>query len=224
MAFRGYCGNLPINNKRLTHTQEWKMPKKNLNNKTSLNRLFTALALFLLFGSAGYAADYKVDTSGKHAFIQFKVSHLGFSYVLGDFPDFGGSFSYDTEEPNASKVEINIDTTTVDTRHAKRNVHIRGEDFLNVKKFPTATFTSTSYAEEGGGSGVLTGDLTMHGVTRPVSIQLTKIGEGKDPWGSYRAGFEGTTTLTMADFGIDYNLGPSSRDVEIYFSIEGVRQ
>ncbi len=170
------------------------------------------------------AADYKIDDGGKHAFIQFKVSHLGYSFVLGDFPDFSGSFFYDSENPNASKVDVSIDTTTVDTRHAKRNVHIRGSDFLDVKKFPKASFVSTSYEESGGGNGTLNGDLTLHGVTRPVSIEITKIGEGKDPWGGYRAGFEGSTTLTMADFGIDYNLGPASRTAEIYLSIEGIKQ
>ena len=70
----------------------------------------------------------------------------------------------------------------------------------------------------------MTGDLTLRGVTREVRIEMSRIGEGKDPWGKYRAGFEGTTIITMADFGIDYNLGPASRTAEIYFSIEGIRQ
>ena len=170
-----------------------------------------------------FAADYDIDSAGKHAFIQFKVSHLGYSYVVGDFPDFTGTFSYDTDDANSSAVSVNIDTTTVDTRHAKRNIHIRGSDFLDVKKFPTATFVSTSY-QEAAGKGTLTGDLTLHGVTKSIDIAVTKVGEGKDPWGGYRAGFEGTTTITMADFGIDYNLGPASRTVEIYLSIEGVRK
>jgi len=187
-------------------------------------RLLGALATVLLLTPGAYAAEYDIDTSGKHAFIQFKVSHLGFSYVLGDFPDFDGNFSYDPENPNASAAELTIDTTTVDTRHAKRNVHIRSEDFLDVKKFPTATFISTSYEEQGGGSGVLNGDLTMRGVSRPISIQVSKIGEGEDPWGGYRAGFEGSVTLSMEDYGIEYNLGPTSRTVEIYFSIEGLRR
>lgn len=183
----------------------------------------TVLAFSLLLPLA-YAAEYEIDTSGKHAFIQFKVSHLGYSFVLGDFPDFKGSFRYDPDDPSASSVEVEIDTTTVDTRHAERNVHIRGRNFLNVKKHPTAKFVSTRYEESGGSNGILSGDLTLHGVTRPVSIELTRIGEGKDPWGGYRAGFEGTTTITMADFGMNYNLGPASRTANIYFSIEGVRK
>lgn len=180
----------------------------------------TAIALL----PAAHGAEYEIDTSGKHAFIQFKVSHLGYSYVLGDFPDFEGSFSYNADDPAASSVDVKIDTTTVDTRHAERNLSVRGSNFLDVKKFPTATFTSTSYEETGGGEGILNGDLTIRGVTRPISIELKKIGEGKDPWGGYRAGFEGNTTITMADFGITYNLGPASRTVDIYLSIEGIRQ
>lgn len=194
---------------------------KKFNSGLALATAFTAV---LSLSQPVVAADYAVDTGGKHAFIQFKVSHLGYSYVVGEFPDFDGSFFYDPDNPAASKVSLEIDTTTVDTRHAKRNVHVRGSDFLNVKKFPTAKFESTGYEETGGGSGVLTGDLTLHGVTRPVSVEMTRIGEGKDPWGGYRAGFEGNAVIAMADFGIDYNLGPASRDASIYFSIEGIRK
>lgn len=189
-----------------------------LNNMAAL-----VLAANVLMPVA-HSAEYEIDTSGKHAFIQFKVSHLGYSFVLGDFPDFEGSFSYDADDPAASRVYVEIDTTTLDTRHAERNLSVRGSNFLDVKKFPVATFTSTSYEDTGGGEGILNGDLTMRGVTRPISIELKKIGEGKDPWGGYRAGFEGNATITMADFGITYNLGPASRTVDIYLSIEGIRQ
>ncbi len=192
--------------------------------KTRTRQLIGGICAGLLLTGSVNAADYEIDEAGKHAFIQFKVSHLGYSYLLGDFPDFSGTFTYDSDNPNASSVNVEIDTTTVDTRHAKRNVHIRGSDFLDVSEFPTATFASTSYQENGGGSGILTGDLTLHGVTKSVEIAVNKIGEGKDPWGGYRAGFEGTTTITMADFGIDYNLGPASRTVDLYLSVEGIRQ
>ncbi len=182
-----------------------------------------ALALSLA-AQPGLAADYKMDIKGKHAFIRFKVSHLGFSYVLGEFPDFTGRFSWDADDPSVASVEVDIDTTTLETHHAKRNVHLRGRDFLHVRKYPTARFVSTGYEETGRGEGLLTGDLTLRGVTLPVTLEMRRIGEGKDPWGTYRAGFEGTTTITMADFGIDYNLGPASRTAEIYFTIEGIRQ
>jgi len=192
--------------------------------KNSLFRSLSIASAFVLATTGVNAAEYTVDAGGKHAFIQFKVSHLGYSYVVGDFPDFTGDFTYDPENPGASKIDISIDTTSVDTRHAKRNVHIRGSDFLDVKKYPKASFVSTSYEESGNGAAVLKGDLTLHGVTKPVSLEVTKIGEGKDPWGGYRAGFEGNTTITMSDFGIDYDLGEASRTAEIYVTIEGIKK
>ncbi len=195
--------------------------------KNSFFRSLSIASAFVLATSAttaANAAEYTVDSSGKHAFIQFKVSHLGYSFVVGDFPDFTGDFTYDSENPSASKINIDIDTTSVDTRHAKRNVHIRGTDFLDVKKYPKASFVSTSYEESGNGAAVLNGDLTLHGVTKPVSLEVTKIGEGKDPWGGYRAGFEGNTTITMSDFGIDYDLGEASRTVDIYVTVEGIKK
>ena len=194
-------------------------------NKRFLRSLSLVSAFLIATATAtsSTAAEYKIDDGGKHAFIQFKVNHLGYSYLLGDFPDFTGSFTYDAENPGASKVDVSIDTASVDTRHAKRNVHIRSADFLDVKKYPKASFVSTSYEESGNGSAVLNGDLTLHGVTKPVALEVTKIGEGKDPWGNYRAGFEGSTTITMSDFGMNYDLGEASRTVEIYVSIEGIQ-
>jgi len=194
-------------------------------NKRFLRSLSLVSAFLIATATAtsSTAAEYKIDDGGKHAFIQFKVNHLGYSYLLGDFPDFTGSFTYDAENPGASKVDVSIDTASVDTRHAKRNVHIRSADFLDVKKYPKASFVSTSYEESGNGNAVLNGDLTLHGVTKPVALEVTKIGEGKDPWGNYRAGFEGSTTITMSDFGMNYDLGEASRTVEIYVSIEGIQ-
>lgn len=195
-----------------------------INNTVSrLTLVATFSAAMSLFQLAS-AAEYAIDTSGKHAFIQFKVSHLGYSYVLGEFPDFDGVFTYDADNPGTASVKLEIDTTTVDTRHPKRNVHIRGEDFLNVKKFPTAHFVSTGYQPTDADNGSLTGDLNLHGVTKSISIELTRTGAGKDPWGGYRAGFEGKTSFAMADFGIDYDLGAVARVVYIYFTIEGIRQ
>ncbi len=128
-----------------------------------------------------HAEQYVIDDKGKHAFIQFKVSHLGYSYVIGTFPDFEGSINYDAANLSEASVKIDIDTTTVDSSHADRNKHIRSGDFLDVGNFPTATFVSTSYAEQSDGTGTLVGDLTLHGVTKPVEIKTNKIGEGKDP-------------------------------------------
>ncbi len=170
------------------------------------------------------AADYVIDTKGAHAFIQFKIKHLGYSWLIGRFNKFDGQFSYDEKNPNASKIEVNIDPASIDSNHAERDKHLRSKDFLDVDKFPTAKFVSTSYKATGKNKGVLKGKLTLHGVTKTISIDVDHIGQGKDPWGGYRAGFAGNTTLTLKDFGINYDLGPASRTVDMFLSIEGIRK
>ncbi len=169
------------------------------------------------------ADDYVIDSAGAHASINFKINHLGYSWLTGRFNDFSGNFSYDPYQPEASKVMVEINTASLDSNHAERDKHLRSDDFLSTDKFPTASFTSTDVAVVGEGMS-LTGDLTLHGVTKPVVIEVEKIGAGQDPWGGYRVGFAGTTTIALKDFGIDYNLGPASTHAELELHIEGIRQ
>ena len=168
-----------------------------------------------------YAADFLVDQS--HAFIQFRISHLGYSVVVGRFDRFSGKFSWDKENPQASVITVEVETASVDTNWAERDKHLRSPDFLDVEKFPTATFKSTGYAGDASG-GKLEGMLTLHGVTKPVTLDVTAVGEGPDPWGGYRAGFKASTTLRRADFGIDYQLGPTAETMDFDLFVEGIRQ
>lgn len=190
-----------------------------------LKKTLTALALgsVLLAGQA-MAADYVIDKQGQHAFVNFKISHLGYSWLWGTFKDFDGTFSFDAAKPEASKVSVTLKTASLDSNHAERDKHLRGEDFLNVAKHPTATFESTSVKSTGEGTADITGDLTLNGVTKPVVIAAKFLGEGDDPWGGYRAGFEGSTTLKLKDFDIKMDLGPASQTVDLIISVEGVRQ
>jgi polyisoprenoid-binding protein YceI len=190
-----------------------------MNIKTML---LTGALLFT--SSAALAEDYVIDTKGAHAFIQFKISHLGYSWLVGRFNTFDGEFSYDEKDPAAAKVVVNIDTASIDSNHAERDKHLRSEDFLNVGKYPKAKFVSTSFKELGDGKAELVGDLTLHGVTKPVTIDVEHVGHGTDPWGGYRRGFAGTTTFALKDFGIDYDLGPASQEVELFLSVEGIRK
>ena len=162
-----------------------------------LKKTFAALALgtALLGAGQAMAADYAIDKQGQHAFVNFKISHLGYSWLYGTFKDFDGSFTFDEKNPEASKVNVTLKTESVDTNHAERDKHIRSADFLNVSKNPTATFKSTSVKSTGKDSADITGDLTLNGVTKPVVIAAKFIGQGDDPWGGYRAGFEGSTCL-----------------------------
>ncbi len=170
------------------------------------------------------AADYKIDTEKAHASITFKVNHLGFSWIIGRFDKFSGTFSFDDKNPDASKVKVDIDTTSVDTNLALRDKHLRGADLLDTDMFPTATFESTSIKSTGPNKATVTGKLTLHGVTKDIVIDAEHVGGGKDPWGGYRDGFTGTTKITLADFGIMRNLGPATKDVELILNIEGIRQ
>jgi len=188
--------------------------------------LVSAIAISALTPLLAQAAPerYVIDTEGAHAFVQFRIKHLGYSWLYGRFNDFDGTFTYDPDDPTNSNVEVEIKMASLDSNHAERDKHLRGSDFLHVTKYPTATFKSTSYKETGFNKAVLEGDLTLKGVTKPIKIEVDRIGNGPDPWGGYRRGFEGRTELTLKDFGIDYNLGPFSRKVEMILTVEGIRQ
>lgn len=191
--------------------------------KTAFASAIAAAALVPL--SQAQAADYQIDTEGQHAFIQFKISHLGFSYILGSFEEFDGQFAYDPEDLEASSAEIEVQVNSLTSNHAERDRHILSDDFLNASEFPTATFTSTGFESTGDNEGVLTGELTLHGETQEIEMPVTLKGEGDDPWGNYRAGFEGSTMLTLEDYGIDMSDFPEAmHEVELYVTLEGIRQ
>ncbi|MGI9331655.1 MAG: YceI family protein [Gammaproteobacteria bacterium] len=190
-----------------------------------IRSLTASLALGALFtvgpATSALAADYEVDPA--HSFIQFRIKHLGYSWLIGRFNNMNGSFNYDAGNPANSAIQVVIDTRSIDTNHAKRDKHLRSDDFLKTDVHGNATFKSTAFEGDANG-GKLTGELSLLGVTKPVTLEISKIGEGDDPWGGYRAGFEGTTNLTRADFGDEYNLGPASEKMELELYVEGIRK
>jgi polyisoprenoid-binding protein YceI len=169
-----------------------------------------------LLTTSAFAADYQVDAA--HSFVTFEVGHLGVSTTVGRFNELEGSFSLDDSGKSGS-AELTIQSASVDTNHEARDKHLRSPDFLDVKQFPTITFKSTSFDGE-----TLTGDLTIHGVTKAVSFDVEKVGEGKDPWGGYRAGFEASTTIQRSDFGVSYFIPGVTDETELEVFIEGIRQ
>ncbi|WP_085296743.1 YceI family protein [Cognaticolwellia mytili] len=181
------------------------------------------LAVSLLTSSIflpAVAADYKIDHEGAHASINFTASHLGFSVLTGRFNSFSGNFSYDGKDIAAAKISVTVDTSSFDSNHALRDKHVRSDDFLDVKKFTQARFDSNKVEDKGNGSLLISGDFTLHGVTKPMVIDAIKVGEGNDPWGGYRIGFSGTSTISMADFGFKKDFGK----IELALHIEGIRQ
>lgn len=143
---------------------------------------------------------WNIDTT--HSRIQFSVRHLMISKVTGTFNTFSGTLTV-PENPDEASVRVTIDPASVDTGDENRDTHVRAPDFFDVEQFPTAEFVSTAI-RPAGGAFVVEGDLTFHGVTHPVSLDLEFNGvlEG-DPWGLTRAGFAATGEINRQDFGVD---------------------
>ncbi|BBP44013.1 YceI family protein [Thiosulfativibrio zosterae] len=185
------------------------------------------LAMVLGMGMASMAqaapVNYDIDTGGMHASINFKIQHLGYSWLTGRFEKFSGQYVYDAEDIKQSQIQVKIDTNSVNSNHAERDKHLRSADFLNVKKYPEAMFESTSISGSNENMTVK-GQFTLNGVTKPLVIKAHKVGEGKDPWGGYRSGFEGATELKLADFNITKDLGPASATVLLELHIEGIKK
>lgn len=184
--------------------------------------LVTTLTSLMALPTIVNAANYTIDTKGAHASVNFKVSHLGYSFIQGRFNTFSGDFSYDKNNVEDAKVSVTIDTTSIDSNHAERDKHIKSDDFINAGKYSTSTFISNKVVKNADGSLAISGDLTLHGVTKNITLDTQVIGEGKDPWGGYRVGFEATTRLELKDFGIKV-MGASSY-VDMELQIEGIKQ
>lgn len=187
-----------------------------------MKQLFRMIMLgFIVLTSQVQAADYVIDTRGAHAGIQFKFKHIGISWLVGRFNTFEGEFSFDEKDIAKTKIVVDIDVTSLDSNHAERDKHLRSSDFLDVSQYPTAKFVSTRVVDHGEGKVTVFGNFTMMGVTKEIAIESSMVGMGKDPWGGYRAGFEGTTTLNTKDFNLTM---PPSNQVELALYIEGVRK
>jgi len=145
---------------------------------------------------------WNIDPS--HSGVHFTVRHMVISKVRGAFERFQGAIAFDEQNPAASTVEVEIDADSIQTHEAKRDGHLRSPDFFDVAQFPKLTFKSTK-VEKGGDGYLVTGDLTLHGVTKPVVLNAEVLGGGKDPWGNERLGFQATTSLNRKDFGLNWN-------------------
>jgi polyisoprenoid-binding protein YceI len=163
-----------------------------------------------------------------HSSIGFSVRHLMISKVRGHFNQWGGTFDYDEADPTRAKLSVRIDAASIDTRDEKRDAHLRSPDFFDVEKFPALTFES-SKVERDGDDFVVTGELSIHGVTRAVQLKVESLGQTKDPWGGQRAGFSASTSISRKDFGMSFNMALETGGVlvgdkvDIGIEIEAVR-
>ena len=168
------------------------------------------------------AADtYKIDKG--HTSVVFKVRHLNVANFYGRFNETEGKIVYGAANPSGSSIEFNIKSETIDTNSEKRNTSLKGPDYLNVKQFPTITFRSKSVKAKGAALEV-TGEKILLGVTRPMTVLITKVGEGGDPWGGYRIGFETRFSFLRSDFGMKYNLKGLGDEIHTIVSIEAIKK
>ncbi len=162
------------------------------------------LAAFLLYGvgSAG-AATYVLDKS--HCNIGFSVKHLVISNVKGKFDDFEGSFDFDDAKKSLASAQAVIKTASINTSDLKRDNHLRSPEFFDAEKFPEVAFTLKNSHSLGNGKMQVSGDLTIHGVTKPVILEGEFLGTANDPWGNKRAGFTAEGEIVRADYGMNWN-------------------
>jgi polyisoprenoid-binding protein YceI len=189
-------------------------------NKLSL-LVFLGVSLALAAPTRA-AETYKADPV--HSFALFRAHHAGIGYVWGRFNDPGGTFVLD-DDPAKCTFSAEIQAANVDTHNAQRDGHLKSPDFFNAKQYPTITFKSTS-AKKGDAPKTLlvTGNLTMHGVTKPITIPVELTGKGQFPPGTQRAGVEATFVVKLSDFEIKGLPGAVGDEIKVIVALEGVKQ
>ena len=153
-------------------------------------------------GLAAATGTWVIDPA--HTNLGFSARHAMVAKVRGNFGEFSGSFTIDGANPANSSAELTIQAASIDTKVADRDAHLASPDFLDVEAFPTITFTSTAVKVDGSDI-VVTGDLTIHGVTKSVDVTYELVGISQDPWGNTKIGFEGSTKISRKDFGLVWN-------------------
>ena len=196
-----------------------------------MKKLFSVAALLALAALPALAQTnaWKVDPN--HTAAQFSVKHLGVSTVRGAFMKTSGEIQLDEKDVTKSQVEVTVDTTSVDTRNETRDKDVKSPNFLDVAVYPTMTFKSRRITSAGDGKFKMTGDLTLHGVTKEVTFDVDGPSPAiKDPWGNLRRGASATATINRQDFGINYNKMLDtgglvvSNEVQITIDIEFIRK
>lgn len=183
-------------------------------------RRFILLAALLAAGLA-QAAPTRYDLDPRHTQVRFGWSHLGFSHQVGRFDQFDARFQFDPADPTRSTLSVTIPIAGIDTGVAALDEHLRSPDFFDAEKFPTATFKSTKVEAVGAKALKVTGDLTLHGVTKPLVLDVTINQIGPYPMGGRpSAGFDATATLKRSDFGISKYAPNVSDDIALSITTE----
>ncbi|HEY7308273.1 MAG TPA: YceI family protein [Gemmataceae bacterium] len=169
------------------------------------------------------AADtFSVDPV--HSSMLFRVKHLGVGHIYGRFNQYSGSFAFDPKNPADCKLEMEVKIDSIDSANADRDKHLKGPDFFNAKEFPTMSFKATRMKAADEKTYEVTGDLTIHGVTKQVTVKLERLGTGKDPrTGKPRTGWETVFTINRSDFGVKGFLPAIGDEVRIIVAVEGIQ-
>lgn len=180
-------------------------------------------AALLAIGLDTRAADtYKVDPV--HSSVVFTIKHLGVTDFLGHFNEINGTVIFDAADPSKSSVELTVPVESVDSRHPKRDSHLKSADFFNAEKHPAITFKSTKVEAAGDDLFKVTGDFTLLGVTKSITVDFKKGKEGKGMQGEARGGGETRFTIKRSDYGMTFMPDALGDDVSLVISIEGVKQ
>ena len=181
---------------------------------------FALLATALFAATPLCAADtYKVDPV--HATVIFRINHLGTSWVYGRFDEVSGTFTVDEQKP---EFDLSVNVDSVDTNNKQRDTHVKSADFFSAKEFPTITFKSTSVTSTGEKKFDVTGDLTLHGVTKSITVPLEFVGAAETKMAGPRAGYEAHFSIKRSDYGMDKMVGMVGDEVYLTVSFEGVKQ
>lgn len=164
--------------------------------------LFYAILIGSL-ANMSYAGTYKIDES--HTQVGFKIKHLVISTVSGRFNKFSGEFKFDSKTGKLEGLKTSIDASSIDTNEPDRDKHLKSKDFFDVQKFKTLEFVAKDVSYESSKPSEIKGDLTIHGITKPIVLKVEFKGEATDPWGNQRAAFEARTKVNRKDFGLNWN-------------------
>ena len=172
--------------------------------KTWISKVVVAIAFTLMAPVLAHADTWQIDPM--HTSVEFTVRHMMISNVKGTFEKTSGTVTVEGSDPTTAKIDAVIDASSINTRVEKRDADLKSPDFLDVAKYPSITFISTKVEAAGEGKWKVTGNLTLHGVTKPVVLDVEGTGAPiKDPFGNTRAGASATTKINRKDFGVAYN-------------------
>ena len=187
--------------------------------------LLSVVMLFSFTSLASANSTYVIDTAGVHYYAGFQISHLGFSTMHGRFDTLSGTIKYDDAEPTNSQVSITIKASSINTNMAKRDAHLKSPDFFNVEEFSDITFVSTKLIKTGEKKAKMTGNLTMMGVTRSITLDTTLINIGANPFSKApTAAWSARGTIKRSDFGSKYGAPAIGNEVTLIIDIEALKQ